>query len=128
MSHEPNQIDRIVGANLGSRRAASGLTQEAFGAACERPITAQQVSKYERGENQITSMRLVEFAKVLKCPVAALFDGVAELLPPSKASRRDSGMMHEYQALPDALQESVRVLVQAMLKEVSNKLTAGAKQ
>lgn len=120
MEHEPNQVDKIVGANLSQRRAAAGFTQKSFGEACARPISAQQISEYERGMNQINSTRLVEFAQVLKCPVSELFDGVAELLPPkSTATRGDAALMRDYQQLTDPLQDSVRILVHAMVKEIT---------
>lgn len=39
-------------------------------------LTFQQVQKYERGFNRISSSRLFEFAKVLDVPVAHFFDGM----------------------------------------------------
>lgn len=113
--YTPNQVDKIVGANLSNKRAATGMTQDAFGVACG--ITAQQISKYERGDNQVSSYRLVQFAQVLKCPVSDLFDGIAELKFDfkDKATRGDQEMMSTYQALPDPLQDSVRVLTRAIV-------------
>lgn len=39
-------------------------------------LTFQQVQKYERGFNRISSSRLFEFAKVLDVPVEHFFDGM----------------------------------------------------
>lgn len=39
-------------------------------------LTFQQVQKYERGFNRISSSRLFEFAKVLDVPVTHFFDGM----------------------------------------------------
>ena len=39
-------------------------------------LTFQQVQKYERGSNRISSSRLFEFAKVLDVPVTHFFDGM----------------------------------------------------
>lgn len=39
-------------------------------------LTFQQVQKYERGFNRISSSRLFEFAKVLDVPVAHFFEGI----------------------------------------------------
>jgi transcriptional regulator with XRE-family HTH domain len=37
-------------------------------------LTFQQIQKYERGTNRISSSRLYEFAKVLDVPVSYFFD------------------------------------------------------
>lgn len=39
-------------------------------------LTFQQVQKYERGFNRISSSRLFEFAKVLDVPVTHFFEGM----------------------------------------------------
>jgi len=39
-------------------------------------LTFQQVQKYERGFNRISSSRLFEFSKVLDVPVEHFFDGM----------------------------------------------------
>ncbi|TAJ95045.1 MAG: XRE family transcriptional regulator [Reyranella sp.] len=39
-------------------------------------LTFQQVQKYERGFNRVSSSRLFEFAKVLDVPVAHFFEGM----------------------------------------------------
>ena len=48
------------------------MSQTQVGTAVE--LTFQQIQKYERGSNRISSSRLYEFAKVLDVPVSYFFD------------------------------------------------------
>jgi transcriptional regulator with XRE-family HTH domain len=68
--HHP--VDVHVGARLRQRRALLGMSQTALGNAVG--LTFQQVQKYERGGNRISSSRLYEFAKVLDVPVSFFFE------------------------------------------------------
>ena len=63
-----------VGSRLRQRRALLGMSQTDLGKAVG--LTFQQVQKYERGFNRISSSRLFEFSKVLDVPVTHFFDGL----------------------------------------------------
>ncbi len=67
-------VDVHVGLRLRQRRSLLGMSQTDLGKAVR--LTFQQVQKYERGFNRISSSRLFEFAKVLDVPVAHFFDGM----------------------------------------------------
>ena len=67
-------VDTHVGSRLRQRRALLGMSQTDLGKAVG--LTFQQVQKYERGFNRISSSRLFEFAKVLDVPVTHFFDGM----------------------------------------------------
>ena len=67
-------VDTHVGSRLRQRRALLGMSQTDLGKAVG--LTFQQVQKYERGFNRISSSRLFEFAKVLDVPVAHFFEGL----------------------------------------------------
>jgi transcriptional regulator with XRE-family HTH domain len=54
------------------RRTLLGMSQTKLGDAVG--LTFQQIQKYERGSNRVSSSRLFEFAKVLDVPVAYFFD------------------------------------------------------
>jgi transcriptional regulator with XRE-family HTH domain len=71
-------VDIHVGARLRQRRNLVGLSQTKFSESVG--LTYQQILKYERGTNRISSSRLYEFAKVLAVPVSYFFDEM-----PSKA-------------------------------------------
>ncbi|MCB1462090.1 MAG: helix-turn-helix transcriptional regulator [Nitratireductor sp.] len=72
---QANQIDVQVGANVRRHRLLERMTQGALGA--ELGLTFQQVQKYEKGANRISASKLVAIARVLRCTLADLFEGVA---------------------------------------------------
>ena len=65
-------VDIHVGARLRQRRNLVGMTQSQLSEFVG--LTVQQIHKYERGTNRISSSRLYEFAKVLAVPVSYFFD------------------------------------------------------
>ncbi|CAN5901084.1 hypothetical protein BH11PSE3_BH11PSE3_25590 [soil metagenome] len=67
-----HRVDVYVGTRMRQRRSLLGMSQTALGAAVG--LTFQQVQKYERGSNRISSSRLYEFGKVLDVPVSFFFD------------------------------------------------------
>jgi len=64
---QPTDIDRYVGMQVRAARRELKLTQDALGQLLN--ITFQQVQKYERGVNRISSGKLFEIAAVLKRPL-----------------------------------------------------------
>src|SRR3954470_24288824 len=78
-------VDVHVGARMRQRRTLLGMSQEKLGTAVG--LTFQQIQKYERGANRISSSRLYEFARVLDVPVSYFFDE----MPTTALSRRSSG-------------------------------------
>ena len=59
------------------RRKLFGLSQTALGE--ELGLTFQQVQKYERGTNRVSSSRLFELTRILGVPVSYFFeDTIAE--------------------------------------------------
>jgi len=65
-------VDIHVGVRLRQRRNLVGLSQTKLSESVG--LTFQQIQKYERGTNRISSSRLYEFAKVLDVPVSYFFD------------------------------------------------------
>jgi transcriptional regulator with XRE-family HTH domain len=65
-------VDIHVGSRMRQRRTLLGMSQEKLGTAVG--LTFQQIQKYERGFNRVSSSRLYEFAKVLDVPVSYFFD------------------------------------------------------
>lgn len=68
-SAEP--VDKHVGQRLRTRRSLLGLSQEKL--AEKVGVTFQQVQKYERGANRISSSRLFQFSQILGVPVDYFF-------------------------------------------------------
>lgn len=69
----PHPVDIHVGKQLRMQRIIMGLSQEALAKAVG--ITFQQVQKYERGVNRMSSSRLFEFSQVLNVSIAYFFEG-----------------------------------------------------
>src|SRR3977135_4182538 len=65
-------VDVHVRTGMRRRRTLLGMSQTKLGDAVG--LTFQQIQKYERGSNRVSSSRLFEFAKVLDVPVAYFFD------------------------------------------------------
>lgn len=70
-----HEVDVHVGGRIRQRRLLLGMTQTTLGAAVG--LTFQQVQKYERGYNRVSSSRLYEFAKVLGVSVSYFFDDMS---------------------------------------------------
>lgn len=69
-----DEVDASVGARIGLRRSALGLSQTAL--AQKLGISFQQVQKYETGQNRISASRLHRTATVLGTSVEAFFPPV----------------------------------------------------
>ena len=69
-----DEIDAYVGARIGLRRSALGLSQSAL--AQQLGISFQQVQKYETGQNRISASRLHRAATVLGTSVDTFFPPV----------------------------------------------------
>lgn len=65
-------VDAHVGALVRKRRTELGLSQEKLADAIG--LTFQQVQKYEKGTNRISSSRLMQIASALDVPPTYFFD------------------------------------------------------
>jgi transcriptional regulator with XRE-family HTH domain len=68
----PNPIDVHVGSRIRLRRTLLGISQERLADAVG--LTFQQVQKYEKGANRVSSSRLVDLANALDVAVPYFFD------------------------------------------------------
>ena len=80
-SAEP--VDKHVGKRLRIRRSLLGLSQEKL--AEQVGVTFQQIQKYERGANRVSSSKLFQFSKILGVPVDYFFDEMDKNLDPHGA-------------------------------------------
>ena len=69
-----DEVDAYVGARIGLRRSALGLSQSAL--AQQLGISFQQVQKYETGQNRISASRLHRAATALGTSVETFFPPV----------------------------------------------------
>lgn len=67
-----DNVDKLVSYRLKMRRIMLGLSQHDLSKAVD--VSIQQIQKYEKATNRISSGKLFAFAKFLKIPVTYFFD------------------------------------------------------
>ena len=65
-------FNRHLGSKLRMRRLSLGLTQTKVAQAIN--VTFQQIQKYEKGTNGISSLRIMQLANFLRVPVVYFFE------------------------------------------------------
>jgi transcriptional regulator with XRE-family HTH domain len=73
-----DNFNKHLGNKLKLRRLALGLTQTKVAKAIH--VTFQQIQKYEKGTNGVSSIRLLQIANYLKVPVNYFFEDFSEYL------------------------------------------------
>ena len=86
MVRSVNEIDKIIGARLKTARLGMAITQGELAKAIGSSF--QQIQKYERGQNRISSVALLSLAQMLHVPVLYFYDG---LLPSGPVPTKKSG-------------------------------------
>ena len=71
-------FNKHLGNVLKMRRLALGLTQTRVARAIN--VTFQQIQKYEKGINGVSSTRLLQLSNYLKVPINYFFDNYSEYL------------------------------------------------
>ena len=71
-------FNKHLGNKLKLRRLALGLTQTKVAKAIN--VTFQQIQKYEKGTNGVSSIRLLQLANYLKVPINYFFEDFSEYL------------------------------------------------
>ncbi len=73
-TRKPHPIDVHVGARLRARRTLLGMNQTKLGDALG--LTFQQVQKYEKGMNRISSSRLFQLTRALDVSIEYFFEDI----------------------------------------------------
>ena len=73
-----NNFNKHLGSKLKLRRLALGLTQTKVAKAIS--VTFQQIQKYEKGTNGVSSIRLLQLSNYLKVPINFFFEDYPEYL------------------------------------------------
>ena len=73
-----DNFNRHLGNKLKLRRLALGLTQTKVAKAIN--VTFQQIQKYEKGTNGVSSIRLLQLSNYLKVPINYFFEDFSEYL------------------------------------------------
>jgi len=71
-------FNKHLGNKLKLRRLALGLTQTKVAKAIN--VTFQQIQKYEKGTNGVSSIRLLQLSNYLKIPINYFFEDYSEYL------------------------------------------------
>ena len=71
-------FNKHLGSKLKLRRLALGLTQTKVAKAIN--VTFQQIQKYEKGTNGVSSIRLLQLSNYLKVPINFFFEDYSEYL------------------------------------------------
>ena len=71
-------FNKHLGSKLKLRRLALGLTQTKVAKAIN--VTFQQIQKYEKGTNGVSSIRLLQLSNYLKVPINYFFEDFLEYL------------------------------------------------
>ncbi|CAO3357482.1 helix-turn-helix domain-containing protein [Azospirillum melinis] len=69
-----NEVDVFVGQRLRELRMLAGLSQSDVASALG--LTFQQLQKYERGFNRVSSSRLFKLGQFFRVPVSVFFEGL----------------------------------------------------
>ena len=77
-------FNRHLGSKLRMRRLVLGLTQTKVAQAIH--VTFQQIQKYEKGTNGISSLRIMQLSNFLKVPVVYFFEDSPEYVQATQGS------------------------------------------
>ena len=84
------ELNQHLGKQLRSRRSALGLTQTQVARAIN--VTFQQIQKYEKGTNGVSSSRLLQLANFLKVPVKYFFEEFKDFQNLDSQTKNDNSL------------------------------------
>lgn len=105
-------IDAFTGQRLREARKAKNITQHLLASKLETPITFQQIQKYERGSNRLSTSKLWEFAQVLDVPPEFFFPPCSKQRPPFN-SLEETQLVQLFRNLPDKKRSALLMLLQS---------------
>ena len=115
-------FNRHLGSKLRMRRLALGLTQTKVAQAIN--VTFQQIQKYEKGTNGISSLRIMQLGKILKVPVIYFFEDYPEYSEVAKSDKDNTGeedLNYSFLAkLFSALSDKQKEKILQILKNIRN--------
>lgn len=109
------EVDALVGRNIRMFRQIRHMSQEKLAEALG--LTFQQVQKYEKGTNRVSAGRLFEIADILGVGITDLFHGAELPEGDNTEMRRIIKVAMEFDAMPSHLQDMVRRIMRAVVKE-----------
>jgi transcriptional regulator with XRE-family HTH domain len=114
------EADKVVGQRIRARRNQQGLGQAELGNALG--VTFQQIQKYEKGTNRVSTGRLVQICEALEC-ITDLAEGLsgkdAKITPASQFAASRDGV-----AIIDAMSKIADLEVRRQLINLAEKLAS----
>ena len=108
-------FNRHLGSKLRMRRLALGLTQTKVAQAIN--VTFQQIQKYEKGTNGISSLRIMQLGNILKVPVMYFFEDYPGFTETAKDSTGEEDLNFSFLAkLFSALSDKQKEKILQILK------------
>ena len=83
-----------LGKKLRMRRLSLGLTQTKVAHAIN--VTFQQIQKYEKGTNGVSSNRLMQLSQFLKVPIIYFFEDFKEFKDANAGEERNDDLNYSY--------------------------------
>ena len=83
-----------LGKKLRMRRLSLGLTQTKVANAIN--VTFQQIQKYEKGTNGVSSSRLIQLSRYLKVPVTYFFEDFADYSVTTESSEQSGDLNYSF--------------------------------
>ena len=111
-------FNQHLGSKLKLRRLALGLTQTKVAKAIN--VTFQQIQKYEKGTNGVSSIRLLQLSNYLKVPISYFFEDFATYYLQSGERIKDSHLNINYNFLAKIFSE----LTEDQRNKLSNNLNS----
>ncbi|WP_311276556.1 helix-turn-helix transcriptional regulator [Methylobacterium sp. WCS2018Hpa-22] len=110
-------VDRTVGLRIATLRKAKGLSQTDLGQ--HVGVTFQQIQKYEKGANRVSSGRLQQIAQFLEVPMSTLFgDHEAEEHNDAFGFFREAGAVDLLRAYATIENDQLRCAVLQLVRSV----------
>ena len=114
-------FNQHLGSKLRVRRLALGLTQTKVAQAIN--VTFQQIQKYEKGTNGISSLRIMQLSNFLKVPIVYFFEDFPAYSTPSSEAGNEKIEDLNYSFLAklfSGLSENQREKIFQILKNTRN--------
>ena len=89
-----DNFNRHLGNKLKLRRLALGLTQTKVAKAIN--VTFQQIQKYEKGTNGVSSNRLMQLSQFLKVPIIYFFEDYKEFKDISSVDQANDDLNYSF--------------------------------
>ena len=116
-------FNKHLGSKLKLRRLSLGLTQTKVAKAIN--VTFQQIQKYEKGTNGVSSIRLLQLSNYLKVPINYFFEDFSEyLINGDKSKESPSNVNYNFLAkLYSELTEDQKIKFNKNLQSLSSIVT-----